>query len=340
MKSISRSLLPAVAVAILGAAPASALTYIIAYQGFCATVTNGSIVTVGPCHYLDGFYGPFELAVGSNGTNPTLPNLTKTSVIPQFVDGGGWQTTLVVSNTTASAATASLGFYQETAAGGGATGPWNPAFVEGSSNQNLSLAPGATLFLHTPGTNSTLVTGWGQLTASDGVQIYAVFNWAGHGQGTAPGATIGNNVLVPYDNTNGNNTAIAIANPTGASETVSASFQSESGAISQSSLTIPANGHTAFLLSTLFAGTAGDHGQAEFYTANGSISLIGLQSNPSNFLTTAQTYPVSGLIVIGGHDPEACWINPFSPPCPQPLGSNAILWSALRSEERRVGKEG
>jgi hypothetical protein len=124
--------------------------------------------------------------------------------------------------------------------------------------------------------------------------------------------------MLPYNNTPGNVTAIAIANPTAKSETVSLAFQSTGGAISRSSMTIPAQGHKAFLLPEQFAATAGDHGLAEFYTATGSISLIGLQSGPGNFFTTALAYPVYGPIVIGGPDPEACWINPFSPQCTQP----------------------
>jgi len=224
-----------------------------------------------------------------------------------------------MTNTTASKVTASLSFYQETPAGNGSTQPWNPTFLEGSSAQNLSLAGGATLFLHTPGTNSALTQGWGQATVSDGVELYAVFSRAGGGQGTSPAAIIGNHIMLPYDNTPGNVTAIALANPTAKSETVSVSFQSESGAISQSSVAIPSQGHMAFLLPAQFAATAADHGLAEFYAATGSISLIGLQSGPGNFFTTAQAYPRSGPVIIGGPDPEGCWINPFFPPCIPPF---------------------
>ena len=88
--------------------------------------------------------------------------------------------------------------------------------------------------------------------------------------------------------------------------------------ISQSSITIPAQGHKAFALGTQFAGVAGKRGLAEFYDANGSIALIALQANPANFFTTALAYPLSGPIIIGGPDPEFCWINPFSPPCSLP----------------------
>src|ERR1035441_10135383 len=117
--------------------------------------------------------------------------------------------------------------------------------------------------------------------------------------------------LFPY-------TTLFRSNTAATSETASVSFQTAGGAISQSSITIPAQGHKAFLLSSQFPATAGNHGLAEFYTANGNISLIALQSGAGNFFTTAQTYPESEAIIIGAPDPEACWINPFSPPCPPP----------------------
>ena len=88
---------------------------------------TGSTSTTAPCSIPQGVY-PFN--------PPSLPSSPVTSVVPQFVDGGGWQTTLVLANTTASAATASLTFYKETGAGGGATEPWTPTFLEGSSTQN------------------------------------------------------------------------------------------------------------------------------------------------------------------------------------------------------------
>ena len=75
---------------------------------------TGSTSTTAPCSVPAGVY-PFN--------PPGLPSSPVTSVVPQFVDGGGWQTTLVLANTTASAATASLTFYQETGAGGGVTEP-------------------------------------------------------------------------------------------------------------------------------------------------------------------------------------------------------------------------
>ena len=52
----------------------------------------------------------------------------QTVLIPQVADGGGWQTTFVLTNTTINAGSATLTFYQETS--GGATQSWNLPFVE------------------------------------------------------------------------------------------------------------------------------------------------------------------------------------------------------------------
>src|ERR1019366_788887 len=124
-------------------------------------------------------------------------------------------------------------------------------------------------------------------------------------------------VLVPYDNTSGNVTSMAVAKPTNASETVSVSFQSAGGAISRASLTFPANGHQAFTFPTQFPGTANGQGLAEFYTANGGLSLIGLLFDPVGF-STAPAYALSGPVVIGSPDPLGCVTDPLVPGCPKP----------------------
>src|ERR1039458_6171531 len=84
--------------------------------------------------------GPWRVSV-ADVVFPTPPPPAK-NFIPQFVDGAGWGTALAFTNTTASTATASLNFYQETAVGDGSTQPWNPTFLEVRSTQNLSLPGG------------------------------------------------------------------------------------------------------------------------------------------------------------------------------------------------------
>jgi hypothetical protein len=228
----------------------------------------------------------------------------QTLIIPQIADGAGWQAELVLTNTSANATTASLSFFQST--GGGATQSWTPPFLETSSVQNLPLPAAATLFLHTSGTAAALSEGWAQLQAGSGVVAYAIFTQTVPGRtnqdGTAPAAPSASGVLVPFDNTNGFVTTMAIANTTAASESISVGMQPTSGASSQlAAITLPANGYMAFALSQQFSATAGQSGLLEFYSASGSLSLISLRFNPTGGFTAAPVYAeAGGPIIVSG----------------------------------------
>jgi hypothetical protein len=226
----------------------------------------------------------------------------QTLVIPQIADGGAWQTTLVLTNTSASATSVSLNFFQETSEG--ATQNWNLPFLEVASTQNLSLPAAGTLFLHTPGTASGTSVGWAQLQASAAVVAYAIFTQRIPGRtdqdGTAPATSSSSRILIPFDNTNGFVTSIAIANPTGASESISVGIQPSSGSSSQlSPITLPAQGHTAFALPQQFSASTGQSGLLEFYTASGSLSALALRFNPTGGFTAAPAYAESGPPIIG-----------------------------------------
>ena len=227
----------------------------------------------------------------------------QTQVISQIADGGGWQTTLVLANTTTSTIQASLSFYEDTS--GGATENWTPPFLEAVSLQDLSLPGGGTLFLHTKGTAATTSQGWGQLQAAAGLVCYAIFTLHQGGgrpdlEGTAPATAPSTRVLMPFDNTAGLSTQMAVVNPTAASETISVSVQTDTGSISRSSLpAIPAQGHMAFALPQLLAATSGKRGLVEFYTASGNVSILALQANPTLSFTSAQAYTETGPPIIG-----------------------------------------
>src|SRR5262252_478176 len=96
-------------------------------------------------------------------------------IIPQVADGGGWQTTLVITNTSQAAATVSLSFHQEIA--GGATQAWTPTLLEANSTSNINLAGSSTLVLHTPGTAAATSQGWAELDGPSTVSAYSVFTY-------------------------------------------------------------------------------------------------------------------------------------------------------------------
>lgn len=225
-----------------------------------------------------------------------------TLVIPQIADGGGWQTTLVLSNTTTSVKSASLTFFQETT--GGATQNWNLSLLESSTPQNLSLPGGGTLFLHTPGTSSVTSVGWAQLQAGSGVAVYAIFTSRVPGRqdqdGTALAAASATRALVPFDNSAGFVTSLAGVNPTSVAEAISVSIQTDEGAVSKPSFpTIPARGHRSFSTPEQFPATNGQRGIVEFYSASGSLSVIALRFNPTGAFTASPIYLETGQPIIG-----------------------------------------
>jgi hypothetical protein len=234
----------------------------------------------------------------------------QTMIIPHIADGGGWQTTLVLTNTTTTAGSASPTFYQEMTAG--ATQSWNLALME-AATQNVQVPAGGTVFLHTPGTGAATSVGWAQFTVSPGIVGYAIFTQRipdrPDQDGTAPGGASAERILVPFDNTGGFLTSVALVNPTGQVEPVSVNIQLETGEVSQTSISLPAQGHTAFALSTQIPATAGHRGLAEFYSTTtrgiigSSLSMLALRFNPTGAFTTSPVYGQSGAPVVGVKPP-------------------------------------
>jgi hypothetical protein len=218
-------------------------------------------------------------------------------IIPDILDGEVWQTTIVLTNTTATPAQASLSFFAETS--GNATQAWNLPFLEVGSTQSIGLAPGETILLHTPGTAAALTQGWGQVVADPGVVAYGIFTKRAPGFAaqveTSPATAAASRILVPFDNTSGNVAAMALVNTGLAPETIAVTFRTTGGTFTQSTLAnVPAHGHMAVTFPSQFAATAGQSGLAEFYTTSGTFAILAVSINPAGSLTTAPVYNESG----------------------------------------------
>lgn len=227
----------------------------------------------------------------------------QSQIVAQIVDGEVWQTTMVLTNTTAAAATASLSFFKETS--NFATQPWDLTFQEVASTSSVPLAAGQTLLLHTPGVSPTLSVGWCLMNAGAGVVAYAIFTKRPQGLpaqvGTSPAMPSAGRILVPFDNTSNNTAAMAIVNASGAPETISVNIRTTGGAVSQATLpSIPAQGHAAFTFPAQFPGSANQSGLAEFYVASGTFSILALSFTQDGSLTTAPVYNASGPPIITG----------------------------------------
>jgi hypothetical protein len=226
---------------------------------------------------------------------------TQTTIIPQIADGGGWQTTIVLTNTGTSAAAAGLLFFQST--DNGSTQGWNPPFLETSSPQSLALPAASSTFLHTPGTAQTLSEGWAELQASPGVVAYAIFTQFAPGRpnqdGTAPAAPAANRILMPFDNTSGFVTTMAIANPNSSIASVTVSMQPGGGQpTALAPITLPPNGYMAFTLPQQFPSTSGFNGLLEFISSSASISIIAIRFNATGAFTASPVYAETGASII------------------------------------------
>jgi len=244
--------------------------------------------TTSRCFFLAAFLFAFSLAQAQT-----------TLIIPQIVDGGAWQTTIAITNTSATQTGVSLTFFQNTS--GGATSNWNLAFVEAVQPQELALPGGSTLFLHTLDTAAIPTVGWGQVSdVSGAVVAYAIFTQragAALGVGTAPATAAVSRILVPFDN-NGPVTSMAIANPTSSSVTINVGIRTALATTQPSAITLPAQGHISFDFPTKFgAAVTAQSGLAEFYSPSGSFAILALRFQ-SGALTTSPVYGVTGPPII------------------------------------------
>ena len=222
-------------------------------------------------------------------------------VIPDVVDGGGWQSTIVLTNSGPRPASAMLIFHSDTAGGG--TQAWTPPFLEVSSTAGLTLSGGSSLYLHTNGTAAVLTQGWAELNADAGIMAYVIFTNHVPGQqdqdATAPAVAATNRILVPYDDATGFTTAIAIVNPTATAQTISVGFRTTTGGVAFGTLpSVPPQGHMTFSLAQQFPIIAGHEGLAEFYSASGNFTMIALRFNPTNSSTAAPAFFQSGPPLI------------------------------------------
>ena len=229
------------------------------------------------------------------------------AVIPQIVDGGGWQTTMVLTNTSSSSAQITINFFQESN-GGPATAPWLPPFIDANTTQNIAVPPGGTIIIHSAGTASTTTIGWAEIQGSSAVSVYAIFAQTVTGRpnqdGTSLAAVSSSRVLIPYDNTNGFVTSIAIANTGSTAASISVGLQNTfgSGPVSPppAAINLPALGHTSFTMPQQFPAAGAQSGTLELTTTGGSISVIALRFDPTGSFASAPVYPESGGPILGG----------------------------------------
>ena len=180
-----------------------------------------------------------------SGTIITAKPAGFTKVVSQIADGGGWQTSMIITNTTDSAAPYALTFTKDDG---------TPFDVGGiGSFAAGTVQPGGSAFL-TSTKPATLTQGSAVLLGGQNFAVSTIFTWknanaGGDQQGTVTGDPQGSvSFSVPFDNTGGAVGGFAITNTSPSSVTVLVVAYDEAGRIIlvDSSLTLAAYGHTAF----------------------------------------------------------------------------------------------
>ncbi len=239
---------------------------------------------------------PFNaLALRFNSTNafttvPVFPGSGGSGqpvILSQIADGGGWATTIVLVNTGASTGNAQLSFEQDLINGN--SGPWSPS-LNGQVISSVSIPAGGAVFLETPGT-AAFTQGYATVTSDPGIQAFAIFKQRVPGrqdqEGTALAFTATQEVLVPFDNTGGNNTTAALVN-TAQAQTFQAQVLGTSASIA-----VPAGAHSPFELIMQVPSTSNQLGLADFTSTISPFSMLALRFNSSGAFTSIPVFPAA-----------------------------------------------
>ncbi|MEQ1885239.1 MAG: hypothetical protein ABL967_09275 [Bryobacteraceae bacterium] len=236
-------------------------------------------------------------------TLPVLANVGTTGgSITHVTYNGGFTSIFFLVNTGSAAALFNLAFFDESGA------PLNVPLSLPQTGTNTTtsalartLSAGAMMVVETVANDSAAsISGSAQLSASGNVSGFEIFRWTTFGQEAsvpletrAPGS-----YLLVFDNTNGLTTGVALANAASSGATITVrTFDKNGNLLRTDTITLPALGHTSFLLPGTFPATADTVGTVEFVVPQGGkINAIGLRAKADGTLTTIPILAKEGLV--------------------------------------------
>ena len=221
---------------------------------------------------------------------------------PQLADGGGYTTTIVLSNTTGSTQAGTISILDDD----GNALSVRPVGGTVNSIFSYTIPPSGTFVFQTDGSPATLRAGWARVIPNSGSMApvgAGVFSFSPAGilvtESGIPSAAATSRARLYVDKSKGHDTGLAIGNPGGSPITVTMqAFQTNgSGAASGPiTLTIPANGHTAAFIGQLIGGLPGGFTGIADLTSNSEfvpLTLRSLTNTRGDFLLT--TFPAPDI---------------------------------------------
>jgi hypothetical protein len=232
-----------------------------------------------------------------------IQTLSRAGVFPHIASGAGWASSVYLYNTTSAELSVELNFYGDD--GTPATLPLvvprsGSTQAQSASTLSGTIAANGVLLVLSPAQSSAALTGWVDVLSNGTLGGYESFQYttaAGVEYEASVPLTAGGaaTLLLPYDNTNGYQTAVALANlNASAAATLSVLVYAEDGSQLPVlfSLTLGPGGHTAFLLLNQLPVTEGVRGMIEFSAgAGGSIAALGLRVDAKGGIGSIPTLP-------------------------------------------------
>ncbi len=223
----------------------------------------------------------FSLTIGTSSNN-----FSSGLRIGQVVDGGGWTTLFAILNLDATSVNYSFNFW------GDAGGAWAIPMLNGAPGVVVgTLAPGSVAYAQTQGVAAAATQGWAEIASSGRIGVEAIFKYSPtatlNSQGTFNAIPSGGSIYMPYDNTAGYTTGVAVAN-TNATQAlqVTLTIVTDTGSASSQTINLAPHAHTAFVLSTQYPGTAGTRGSIRFTAPTADITVSGFRYTPSLSFTS------------------------------------------------------
>ena len=165
-----------------------------------------------------------------------------------------------------------------------------------ASSVTATINPNATLLISMGNGVTSTVVGWADVLSTGSLGGYAIFRQTPQ-TGSPSEGTVSlqsqypSMITLPYDNTAGFVTGVALANLSTSTASITATmFDANGNRLGTQTITIAGSGHDSFALPTTLAPTAGQLGIVQFQsTGTGGIAGIGLRFSPFGTFTSVPT---------------------------------------------------
>jgi hypothetical protein len=207
--------------------------------------------------------------------------------IAQIADGGNFVTEFAIVNMAQSQVSYQFRFWDDN--GNVLNLPIQAGTLTGT------LLAGATSFVQTTGASAPALQGWAEVASTGPIGVLTIFKRSVAGssdsEATVTGLPSSGSIFLPFDNTQGFITGVAVANTSAAQAiTIAMVFDFEDGSQSTASITLLSHSHMAFVLPTTYPITMGARGSIHFTAPSPDVSVLGLRFNPNNSFTSLGSF--------------------------------------------------